>query len=103
VSAILWAFLRGEIILGVLEMPGAPHQSGQLLQSQDLPRSWQKNQKRVKSKYFRFPTHSYYGDNHTKLAQKFENHPKPMKTMLNQWIAEKATFEAINLILLDPI
>ena len=23
-SAILWAFLRGEIILGVLEMPGTP-------------------------------------------------------------------------------
>jgi hypothetical protein len=26
----------------------------------------------------------------TKLAQKREKHPKPMKTMFNLWVAEKA-------------
>ena len=28
----------------------------------------------------------------TKLAQKLETHPKPMKTMFSHWVSEKATF-----------
>jgi hypothetical protein len=39
----------------------------------------------------------------TRLAQKREKHPKLMKTMFNQWVAEKAKIWRYMLVLLDPI
>ena len=87
-SAILWAFLRGEIILGVLEMPGTPEkQKGAVAtitkQIQKLAKKnqWQPN-------IFLFPLIPTKART-TKLTQKLEKHPKPIKTMFNQWVAER--------------
>ena len=43
-NTISWNFSRGEIILGVLEMPC---------------RGWEKNQKPIKTECLPFPTHSH--------------------------------------------
>ena len=60
---------------------------GQLLQLQNKSRNWQKN-KPVITKYFPFPLIPTKART-TKLAQKLEKHPKPIKTMFNQWVAER--------------
>ena len=39
----------------------------------------------------------------TKLDQKWEKQPKPMKTMFNSWVTEKAKIWRYILALLDPI
>ena len=174
----MWAFPRGEIILGVLEMPGTPQKRKWTANHQISPEIG-KNCKKPNETYT-FPTHSHYGQreffgrkwreygrnrgayaklgklvgesqvgchfvgfpqgrnysrgigdawhpsktkggscyNHktnpeigkkinqwqpniflfpliptkartTKLAQKLEKHPKPIKTMFNQWVAER--------------
>ena len=86
----------GEIIPEVLEMRGTPqkNQSGQLLQSQTNPEIGKQIKNQWKQHIFLFPLIPTRATT-TTLAQKLENiqnHPKPMKTMFNQWVAKKAKF-----------
>ena len=70
----LRAFPRGEIILEVLEMPGTTEkQKGQLLQSQNTSRNWQKNNQ-WQPNILLFPLIPIKART-TKLAQKLEKHP----------------------------
>ena len=61
---------------------------GQLLQSQNKSRNLQKKINQWQPNIFLFPLIPCKARN-TKLAQKLEKHQKPIKTMFNQWVAER--------------
>ena len=61
---------------------------GQLLQSQNKSRNWQKKINQWQPNILLFPLIPTKART-TKLAQKLEKHPKPIKTMFNQWVAER--------------
>ena len=58
-SAIAWAFPRGETILGVLEMPGTPQKRKWTANHQISPEIGKNCQKTNET--HTFPTHSHYG------------------------------------------
>ena len=56
----MWAFPRGEIILGVLEMPGTPQKRKRTANHQ-ISLEIGKNCQKKQMKPHTFPTHSHYG------------------------------------------
>ena len=93
-SAISLAFQGknyGKLILEVLEMPGTPQKTkvGSCYNHKTNPEICKKTKtsdNQIFSLSHSIPTKATT----TELAQKLEKHPKPIKTMFNQWVAERA-------------
>ena len=97
-------FLQGQIILGASEMPGMPQKPKWAAAT--ITKLAQKMARTVKHQWT--PNITFFPlmpcrASTTKLAETLEKDPTAMKTIFNQWVAEKAKIEDIILALLDPI
>ena len=80
-SASLWNFPKGDMILRVFEMPGTPEKT----KVAAATITWQELSKTNETQTFPL-SHSFPPTRATttKLAQKVETHPKATKTIFNQ-------------------